>query len=122
MSHPGAALVFLLAAKGAMVEDELLKLVPDASQSTVNRRLQRLHELGLLVRAPGPKQYRDRPWSLTVPDAVDSLLTAATDLARAVDQQDEEQRKLVDAELRAGRKRRRGLETVDDQETGSAGD
>jgi DNA-binding HxlR family transcriptional regulator len=113
MSHPGAALVFHLAAKGAMVEDELVRLIADSSQATVNRRLQRLQELGVLVRSPGPKQYRDRPWALATPEAIDALLGASTSLARAIDQEDERRRLAVEAELRAGRKRRRGFEVVD---------
>jgi DNA-binding HxlR family transcriptional regulator len=112
MSHPGAALVFHLAAKAALVEDELVDLVSDSSQATINRRLQRLQELGVLVRAPGPKQYRDRPWALATGDAVDTFLQAATALSDAIDQEDEKRRRLAEAELREGRKRRRSFKVV----------
>jgi DNA-binding HxlR family transcriptional regulator len=117
MAHPGAAFVFQLASKGALTEDELLALVPDTSQATGNRRLQRLAELGVLVRAPGPKQYKDRPWALASANEADAFLAAALDLTAAVARNDEEQRRNAEIDLREGRQRRQRLRLVDDADT-----
>ncbi len=115
LAHPGAALVYELLRAGALVEDELIRLVPNTSQSTANRRLGDLFDLGVLVREPGPKQYKDRPWTVAVPDAAAALLTAVADLADTIARGDVEQRAIARAELREARIRRRNLQLVADE-------
>lgn len=122
LEHPGAALIYTLLRDGALIEDELLQRVANTSQSTVNRRLAALEELGVLTRAPGPKQYKDRPWTVAVPDAAESLLTVAMSVTEAVADLDAEQRRMAETELREGRRRRRNLRVVaeDGSESGGA--
>lgn len=121
MQHPGGEFVFQLVRKGALTEDELLQLVPDTSQSTGNRRLQELSKLGLLARAAGPRQYKERPWAVTVADAADAFIGSIIEMARAIGRAEEEQREIAESELRAARKRKRQLNSVDNRRSTTDG-
>jgi DNA-binding HxlR family transcriptional regulator len=115
LAHPGADIVFQLVSNGAMTEEELLQAVDDTSQSTMNRRLKLLGELGVLTRASGPRQYKDRPWAIAVAEAADSFLGAALELSRAVARKEEADRAIAAGELRKARKRRRALSVAKDR-------
>jgi hypothetical protein len=69
------------------------------------------------MRAPGPKQYKDRPWALASANEVEEFLAAALNVTDAVARNDEEQRRDAEIELREGRQRRQRLRLVDDADT-----
>ena len=56
----------------------------DINQSTGNRKLKLLGELGLAEREVGKKQSAGRRWRATLPDETKKLLLAALDLSDAV--------------------------------------
>jgi DNA-binding HxlR family transcriptional regulator len=112
LKHPGAAAVLKLLQNGPMTEDELVQEVEEASQSTMNRRLEELRDLGLLSRFAGPRQYKKRPWKVTVEAAADSLFTAALELSEAVATKEGEGREKTRELLREGRRRRSSLRPV----------
>jgi DNA-binding HxlR family transcriptional regulator len=114
LKHPGGTIVFKLLQKGPMTEDELVQEVRETSQATMNRRLEELGQLGILSRAPGPRQYRERPWQVTVEAAADSLLSAVLELSEAVGSREREDRKEAREGLREGRKRRSSLREVEE--------
>jgi DNA-binding HxlR family transcriptional regulator len=116
LKHPGAAAVFKLLQNGPMTEDELVREVEESSQATMNRRLKELGELGLLSRAAGPRQYKERPWKVTVEAATDSLYAAALGVSEAIAAKDDESREKMSGALREGRKRRSQLRAVGDEE------
>lgn len=89
-----------------MSEDQLLELVPESSQSTANRRLQRLGDLGLLIRAPGSRQSKDRPWMVVAPEPAEAFVQTAMALTQAIDQLDAKQRELAEAQLKEARESR----------------
>ena len=117
LQSPGAAFLFELVKRGALTEDELLQVVPDASQATGNRRLHALGKLGLLTRAPGARQYKDRAWAVSTVEAADAFLGTAMELSRAIADMEAADRTVAEAELREARKRRRRLREAESKKT-----
>jgi DNA-binding transcriptional ArsR family regulator len=112
LEHPGAAILAKLVIDGPMTQEELLDVIDDASKSTMNRRLEQLGDLGLLDRAPGPRQYKNRPWSVAVPKSADSFLGSALALSRAIADLEEERRIETESQLRSARKQRGELDSL----------
>jgi DNA-binding HxlR family transcriptional regulator len=114
LGHPGAAIVLELLVRGTLAEKEICQAIDDTSQPTVNRRLNELGRLGLLTRAPGSRQYKDRPWTLADPESTDSLLGAALELSASLADQEGKSRRAAAAALRNARKERRDLGAIPD--------
>jgi hypothetical protein len=106
LHEPGGAFLFELLVRGPLTEAELLQAVPDTSQSSANRKLRELGGLGVLARAPGPRQYKNRPWTVAVENAADAFLGAAIELSKAIVRVEEEERSEAEAELREARRKR----------------
>ena len=112
LEHPGGAFLLDLL-EGPATEAALVIRVGDVSQSTANRRLARLEEIGLARRVVGHKHQPGRAWELIYPDGVDQLLSAALTLAGLLAEQDRVHRDAAAQRLRRARARRKGLSSVD---------
>lgn len=106
LKRPGAAFLVRLL-EGPATEAELIAAAPDVVQTTANRRLARLQELGLIEREPGEAHVPGRQWVLTAAEEVDALLTAAVELSTSLARREQARREATGARLRRARARRR---------------
>lgn len=93
---------------GPVTENALLSALPGTTQPTVNRRLHRLAEAGLVRQEPGKPQAPRRLWSVKHRAGVEAFLAAVLDLSTAVDADDRQIREEARARLarlRSGRGR-----------------
>ncbi|MDP8908559.1 MAG: hypothetical protein M3N47_05465 [Chloroflexota bacterium] len=99
-------------------EAELLALLPSATQATVNRRLDRLRDAGILVHEAGRNRAPGRAWSVRHLSATEALLNALFALAEAIDARERENRNESRRKLRQARASRRGMREASDEEAG----
>jgi predicted transcriptional regulator len=96
---------------GDATEAELADRV-DATQSTVNRRLQRLATAGVIAQTAGKKKAPGRPWRVVHPEEVDTMLTAVLDLSERIDESEAAKRSGMKNQIRKGRQHRRNLKSA----------
>jgi DNA-binding MarR family transcriptional regulator len=89
----GTAVEILIALlESPLPEKALLKKVGGATQSAVNKKLQRLEQAGLIGRSPAAENKRGLPWSIIEPGPTATLLKAILSLATALDAVDQHTR------------------------------
>jgi DNA-binding transcriptional ArsR family regulator len=72
-------------------EKSLVRVVKDATQPTIHKKLQKLEEVGLIKRPPFEGK-RGLPWSVVAPQASANLLRAVLLLSEALDSADQQVR------------------------------
>ncbi|HWK26177.1 MAG TPA: helix-turn-helix domain-containing protein [Solirubrobacter sp.] len=114
----GVALLVQLIGQPA-TEAELVDALADASQSTVNRRLSRLRDAGLVSQDPGNLKAPGRAWKIVHPTETDTLISALLLLSDAVEAKDRSRRELAKRSLSKARATRLGIRVVGDDERSS---
>lgn len=102
----------------ASTENNLIERVPGASQSTTNRRLERLRRARLIEQEPGKRRAPGRLWTVVHPDETEALLTALFALADAIDARDRIRREQTKRKLKRTRSQRLGIRRVDNRGEG----
>lgn len=94
---------------GAATEAGLVEAIEDATQPTINRRLGRLADAGLVSHEAGKPHTPGLQWSVNHPQETDTLLQRMLDLVDTVDSASREQREAAKQRLTRARTRRLGL-------------
>jgi predicted transcriptional regulator len=98
-------------------EHELLESA-EASQSTANRRLDRLRRARLIAQEPGKRRAPGRLWTVVHPEETEVLLTALFALADAIEALDQSRREEAKRQLKRARAERLGIRPVDNRDVG----
>jgi predicted transcriptional regulator len=98
-------------------EHELLESA-EASQSTANRRLDRLRRARLIAQEPGKRRAPGRLWTVMHPEETEALLTAIFALADAIEALDQSRREEAKRKLKRARAERLGIRPVDNRDVG----
>jgi DNA-binding HxlR family transcriptional regulator len=112
LSHPGAAMLLVLAENEA-TEAELLVDLDATSQATANRRLTELERLGVIARDQGKRKAPGRRWRLSAPEPTETLLQAALHLADVLAESERRNRAAAQRRLRLARAKRLGIRKAD---------
>lgn len=107
-----AAATLLEMLKRPATEAELRLIAEEPSQSTMNRRLTRMREAGLIHREPGKAKAPGRLWTVVHPDETADLLDSLLSLAGAVEARDKKRREQARRELKRARASRAGLRVL----------
>lgn len=110
----GAGLQLLLALlAGPATEHDVTMSSGGISQSTVNRRLHALRDLGLVTQQRGAQHAPGRQWRVTHPRETDALLNAFLDLSEHIEDAARASREAARRELRRARRNRAGMRAAD---------
>jgi len=112
----GVSLLLELLGKPA-AEHELLEAA-EASQSTANRRLDRLRRARLIAQEAGKRRAPGRLWAVVHPEEIEALLTALFALADAIEALDQSRREEAKRKLKRARAERLGIRPVDNRDVG----
>lgn len=93
----------------ASTEAELLERLPNISQATVNRRLDRLRDAGVVSQEPGRRRAPGRPWTVQHPSETEAVLDALLTLAEAIDARERMERTQARRRLKRARAARLGI-------------
>ena len=104
--------VLLELLRGPARESELVEALSHADQSTLNRRLHVLGEVGLLRQEAGKHRAPGRAWKLAHALETEHLLDALLALSDAVAARDQEERRAARSQLRQTRRQRLGMGEV----------
>lgn len=107
-----AALILLELLEGPATEAELISAIGEPSQPTMNRRLERLQEVGLIEHEPGKTKAPGRRWSVAHPDESANLLADLLALSEAVENRDAARRTAAARRLRRSQASRIGMQAL----------
>ncbi len=104
----GVQLLVELLARPA-TEAELRSTLDEPSQSTANRRLERMSRARIVAQEPGKSRAPGRLWTVVHPSETDVLLAALFDLSAAIESRDRRRRDEASRKLKQARAERLGL-------------
>lgn len=97
-------------------EASLVESLQGVTQSTVNRRLSRLHAARLITREPGNRRAPGRSWTVLHPPETEALVAALLALSEAIERRDRGRWAEARSKLLQARAARLGVRVVGDSD------
>lgn len=94
-----SALIELLAREAT--EGQVVSGLSATPQWTVNRRLSRLKDVGVVAQSDGKRHAPGRPWRISFPDETRTLLQALAELSQAIDDHERKRREAMLGKLKS---------------------